>query len=53
MYEIVSRIIAHSWITTNAGEQQYVYFVCGALIIISTVAFIDAIKQVFASFWRA
>lgn len=53
MYDIVSRIIAHSWISAGAGEQQYVYFICGALIIISTVAFIDAIKQVFASFWRA
>lgn len=53
MYRIIQGIIDHSWVTTNQGDQQYIYFICGALIIISTVAFIDAIKQAFASFWRA
>lgn len=53
MYSIIQRIIDHVWVTTSQGDQQYIYFICGALIIIITVAFIDAIRQVFASFWRA
>lgn len=53
MYDIVSQIINHNWITTNAGEQQYIYYICGALIIILTVIFIDLVFRVFSSFWRS
>lgn len=52
MYDLISNIIDHSWISTNAGEQQYIYYICGALIIILTVVFIDLIYRVFSHFWR-
>lgn len=52
MYDLISNIIDHSWITTNAGEQQYIYYICGCLIVILTVVFIDLIYRVFSHFWR-
>lgn len=53
MYDIISEIIHHAWVTTNAGEQQYIYFVCSALIILLTVVFVDLIYRTFSHFWRA
>lgn len=53
MYNIISNIIGHQWITSGAGEQQYIYYICAALIIIFVVVFIDMIYRVFSHFWRA
>lgn len=53
MYEIIREIIDHSWISTNAGEQQYIYYIAGALIILLTVALVDMIYRTFSHFWRA
>lgn len=54
MYDVVKSIIAHTWDTSSysSSEQQYIYFVCGSLIIILTVVFIDGIYRVFRHFWR-
>lgn len=52
MYDLISNIIDHTWITQSSGEQQYIYYICGALIIILTVVFIDMIYRVFSHFWR-
>lgn len=52
MYEIIRNIIDHSWITQNSGDQQYIYYICGCLIVILTVVFIDMIYRVFSHFWR-
>lgn len=52
MYDIISRMIAHTW-TTNSSEQQYVYFTCAALIIVLTVVLLDMIYRTFSHFWRA
>lgn len=51
MYELISSIIDHSWVSTNAGEQQYIYYISGAIIVILTVAFTDLIYRTFRSFW--
>lgn len=53
MYDIISSIVDHSWIQTNAGEQQYIYYTCCAMIILLTVCLIDVTKGIFARFWRA
>lgn len=50
MYDIISNIIDHVWVT-NTSEQQYIYYICGALIIILTCVFIDMIYRVFSGFW--
>ena len=52
MYDLISNIISHNWITQNAGEQQYIYFISGAMIIILTVVFLDFIYRTFSHFWR-
>ncbi len=52
MYDLISGIIDHTWIVQNAGEQQYIYYICGALIIIFVCVFIDLIYRIFRHFWR-
>lgn len=51
MYDVIRDIIDHSW-TTNSSEQQYIYYICGALICILTVIFVDMIRDIFRSFTR-
>lgn len=52
MYDIVKNIIDHSYITQGGGDQQYIYFICGAIIVIFCVVFIDLVYRVFRHFWR-
>lgn len=52
MYDIVSAIVDHSWITTNSGEQNQIYYICGSLIIVLTCVFVDLVYRVFRSFWK-
>lgn len=52
MYDIIKNIIDHSWITQSAGDQQYIYYICGALIIVFVVVVIDLIYRIFSHFWR-
>lgn len=51
MYDLISQIIDHSWITQGANEQQYIYYTCCCLIIIFCVVFIDLIYRIFSHFW--
>lgn len=51
MYQIIQRIIDHSY-TTGDSMQQYIIYTCSALIIILTVFFIDLIFRIFSHFWR-
>lgn len=53
MYDLIQRIIDHSWITQGAGDQQYIYYIAGALIIILTAVFIDLIFRTFSHFWKS
>lgn len=50
MYDILSGIIDHAWQSNYSGDQQYLVFTCAALIIIFSVAFIDAIKNMLGAF---
>lgn len=52
MYDLISGLIDHSWITTNAGEQQYIYYTCAVLIIMLTSVVIDGVFRVFTHFMR-
>lgn len=52
MFDIIQDIIDHTWITQNAGDQQYIYYIAGALIVVLTVVFIDLIYRVISHFWR-
>lgn len=48
MYNLIYQLINHTWVT-NASEQQYIYYITGALIIILTVVFLDFIYRIFRS----
>lgn len=52
MYDIINGIIDHSW-STGSSEQQYIYYICGALIVLFSCVIIDLIYRIFAHFWRA
>lgn len=52
MYDLIDTIIGHNW-TTGSSDQQYIYYIAGALIIILTVVFVDMVYRVFSHFWRA
>lgn len=54
MYDVIANIIDHVWNTNNynSTEQQIVYYICGCLIIILTVTFIDLMYRIFRHFWR-
>lgn len=52
MYEIIENIIGHVWNTQYNGDQQYIYYICGALIIIFAIVIIDLVYRIFSHFWR-
>lgn len=52
MYELIEGIIGHEWISNYSGDQQYIYYICGAVIVILLCVFIDLIYRVFSHFWR-
>lgn len=52
MYAIIENIINHTWQSNYTSDQQYIYYICGALIIVITVVVIDLIYRIFSHFWR-
>lgn len=53
MFAIIEGMLQHSWNTDtwNNTEQQIIYYICGAVIIILTCVFIDLVYRVFSHFW--
>lgn len=51
MYDIILGIIDHNW-STGSSEQQYIYYIAGALIVIISVVVIDLVYRIFRHFWR-
>ena len=52
MYDIIEGIINHNWVSNYTGDQQYIYYICCALIPLLAVVFIDLIKDIFTGFFR-
>ena len=52
VYDIVATIIDHEWVSNYSGDQQYIYYICGALIIMLTAVFIDLVYTIFRNFWK-
>lgn len=53
LYDIITNIIGHTWQTNYGGDQQYIYYIAGALIILFAIQGVDMIYKTFAHFWRA
>ncbi len=52
MFDIIRDIIAHTWESNYNGDQSYIYYICGALIVVFSCVFIDLVYRVFSHFWR-
>lgn len=52
MYDLIESLINHVWISQGAGEQQYIYYICGAIIPVLVVTFIDLIYRLIRSIMR-
>lgn len=51
MYDLIKGIIDHTYQTQTAGDQQYLYYICGAVIIICFIWALDVLRGIFH--WRA
>lgn len=51
MYDLVAEIINHSWQSNYSSDQQYIYYICGALIVLFSMVFVDLIYRLFNHFW--
>lgn len=51
MYDIISGIIDHNW-ASGSSDQQYIYVICGALLIVLVVCIIDLVYRIFSHFWH-
>lgn len=52
MYDLISDIIGHEWVSNYAGEQQYIYYIAGALIVLFSCVIVDLVYRIFSHFWR-
>lgn len=52
MYDLINNIINHSYQSNYSGEQSYIYNICGALILLLTVVFIDLVYRFFVRIFR-
>ena len=51
MYDLISALIDHSYVSGDS-MQQYIIYTCCTLILILTVVIIDAVFRVFTHFFR-
>lgn len=47
MYDVIKNIIGHSWNIQSTSDQQYIYYIAGALIIVLTCFFLDTFIRFF------
>lgn len=52
MYDIIKNIIDHTWVTQSTGDQQYIYYIAGCIIVIFSVVIIDLVYRIFGHFWK-
>lgn len=49
MYDIITNIIDHEWVSNYSGDQQYIYYICAALIVVFFVVIIDLVYRLIRS----
>ena len=52
MYDVISNIINHSWASNYSGDQQYIYYIVGAVIALLVVVIVDFVRDIFCGFFR-
>lgn len=53
MFAIIQNIINHAWQSNYGGDQQYIYYICGAVIVLSFVFVLDLLSQMVKSFRKS
>lgn len=46
MYDIIYNIIGHTWQSNYSGDQQYIYYISGAMIVLFSIILIDMIYRI-------
>lgn len=52
MYDLISDIINHDWVSNYTGDQPYIYAVACIILVVLLVKFIDLVESVFHRFTR-
>ena len=53
MYDLIEQIISHLWDADSlTQEQEYIFMICGALIILITIWILDAISAFIINFGK-
>lgn len=52
MYDIIEAIIGHSWQSNYTSDQQYIYYICGAMILVMFTVILDLTYRVLRRIWR-
>ena len=52
MYDIIQNLINHTWQTNYTTDQQYIYYIAGAVIILFVVWVFDIFTQLVKAFRR-
>lgn len=50
MYDIISDIISHEFVSNYNGDQQYIYYICCVLIPMFSLILADSVRFVFRAF---
>lgn len=49
MYDVIERLINHTWQSNYSSDQQYIYYIVGTVIVILIVYVLDLIKSIIKS----
>lgn len=49
MYDLIENLISHTWQTNYTGDQQYIYYIAGTVIVIMVIMVFDLIKTLIFS----
>lgn len=52
MYDLISALIDHEYVSNYGGDQQYIYYITGTLIILFSVVIIDMLYRLIRSIWK-
>lgn len=52
MYDIIEAIIGHTWQSNYTSDQQYIYYICGAMIMVMFTVILDLTYRVLRRIWR-
>lgn len=49
MYDLIENLISHTWQSNYSGDQQYIYYIAGTVIVLMVVMVFDLIQKLILS----